>query len=199
MVSKLADHSRWSKQSVAALLVGAFAGVGACSSFDEDASSSSGSSGAAVPEAGPGDAAAAGEAGDAGVTPPASIRCGDTVCPSTRKCCLPLEKGDAGCVERSAVCGAGFGELTCSDPTACGAGEVCCVAAERNAGQTGFDIKRAFCVAASACPDQNLQHALCELGVSAHCPGRACKPYTDDVNDLKQNLSVNPTGYATCQ
>ena len=103
-------------------------------------------------------------------------------------------------MDRGAVCGSDFGELLCSSPAACKGGETCCVTAERNGGQTAYDIARSFCVAASACPDGQLQHALCELGASEQCAGgKACKPYLRDSSDEPQELDVNPAGYATCQ
>jgi len=174
--------------------------VVACGSFGEDETEG-------TPQ--PPDAAGATDASDGSATteasapadsgPPATIRCGTIGCAATTKCCLPLADKEPHCVDRGAVCGAGFAELLCSSPAACGAGEVCCVTAVRNAGQTEFDLSRSFCVAAAGCPDGNLQRALCDLGSSTQCPGKACKPYLRDVNELKQNLDVNPTGYATCQ
>jgi hypothetical protein len=147
--------------------------------------------------------AAPAPAPDAGPDAPAAtvpIRCGYRTCPADGVCCLPLDRDlDAGCIERGAVCGPRHGELRCSDPTACGAGEVCCVTATRGAGQQTFEITRSFCVAAAACPDAELQHQLCALGEGAQCPGRACKPYLRDVNGQKQDLDVVPTGYAICQ
>jgi hypothetical protein len=135
---------------------------------------------------------------DGGPPTNATIRCGTAACPSTQKCCLPLGEGAPSCVRRDAVCPAEHGELLCSNPLPCNAGEVCCVTAERNAGQTSFDISRSFCLQASACQDQNLQHSMCDLGTN-QCPGKACKPYLRDTNDAMQDLDVNPTGYATCQ
>jgi hypothetical protein len=126
------------------------------------------------------------------------IRCGTITCPATTKCCLPLEGDSPSCIDRTAVCGARFGELLCSGGAGCETGSVCCVSAERNSGQTGFDIVRSYCVTASACPDGNLQHSLCDLGEAAQCPGKACKPYRVDSNG-PQSLDVNPTSYATCQ
>lgn len=137
---------------------------------------------------------------DVGTAPRADTRCGYRTCPSDLTCCLPLDDGlDAGCVDRRTVCGPRYGEVLCSDPTACAPGEVCCVTATRGAGQQTFEITRAFCVAADACPDAELQHRLCALGEASHCPGQACKPYTRDVNGQRQDLTVVPAGYAICQ
>lgn len=183
------------------LLAATLSIVAACGAFGEDGPTGSSES----PDAG---ADAEADAGDAATTAdgPAShapTRCGEISCPAGTKCCLPLDRGEPSaaprCVERSAVCGADYGELLCSSPDSCKTGEVCCVTAERNGGQTAFDIKRSFCVSAAACPDQDLQHSMCELGVAEHCPGKACKPYLTDVNDAQQSLGVNPSGYATCQ
>jgi hypothetical protein len=177
--------------------------AGACNAFGSDPSAD----GKSMPDAtdgggGGGDSGAsgdAGDAGDAGLATTATIRCGTIACPASTKCCLPLEQGDAGCVDRNAVCGNGFAELLCSSPSACQPNEACCVASQRNSGQTAFDIARSFCVTESACPDQNLQRSLCDLGASSQCPNRACKPYVHDIDDTMQDLPLNPTGYATCQ
>lgn len=166
--------------------------AGACNSFAADPAPD------AKSRTDAGDASAT-DAGDASLAPMATIRCGAIACPATTKCCLPLDQGDASCVDRNAVCAPGFAELLCSSPSACQPDEACCVTAQRNEGQTAFDIARSFCVAASACPDQNLQRSLCDLGVSAHCPGKACKPYTHDIDEQMQDLPLNPAGYATCQ
>jgi hypothetical protein len=169
----------------------AFAWLAACGAFGSDTPTS----GAEMPDA----RASAADAAEGGSTT-ARIRCGSAACAATQKCCLPADGRDAGCVERSGVCAAGLGELLCSSPAACNSGEVCCVTSQRNGGQTGFDITRSFCVAASACPDQKLQRSLCDLGTADQCPaGKACKPYLRDVNDLNQDLDINPAGYATCQ
>lgn len=176
------------------LSVVSFGLAGACGSFGDGNPSSEppqADAGATSPDA---DA----QSPDAGTTT-APIRCGDVACPASTKCCLPLETDSPKCVDRSAVCGAKFGELLCSSAAGCKSGEVCCVSAERNAGQTGFDVTRSYCVVASACPDGNLQHSLCDLGDGAQCPGKACKPYVHDINDVNQDLDINPSGYATCQ
>jgi hypothetical protein len=171
--------------------------VGACGSFGEDDSGGDTNAPDGAPPADGATAADGSTVKDGSTT--ATIRCGNVACPASKKCCLPLDTGNAGCVDRGAVCGAGFGELLCSSPAVCNANEVCCVTVERNSGQVAFDITRSFCVAATACPDQKLQHSLCDLGSSDQCPGKACKPYVHDINDQQQDLDVNPSGYATCQ
>lgn len=165
---------------------GGYASVTACGAFGADSTPGGGDTNDAQPSA-----------ADAGSST-ATIRCGSIACGATQKCCLPADDSDAGCIDRGAICAAGLGELLCSSPTSCKSGDVCCVTAKRNAGQTGFDIDRAFCVAASACPDGNLQRSLCELGAADQCPGRACKPYLHDTNG-PQDLEISPAGYATCQ
>jgi hypothetical protein len=184
---------------VVALVVGvafASAGLGACSSFSGDGGSSGGADGAAAA-----DDAAASDARDE-TSPPSTTptRCGDSVsCPAASKCCLPLDDSAASCVAPATPCGAAHGELLCSSAAGCSAGQVCCVNAERNAGQTEFDILTSYCVAANACPDQDLQRRLCDLGSSNQCaPGLSCKPYKTDTENGEQK-PVNPLGYATCQ
>jgi len=178
------------------LSVLAFCVAGACGSFG-DGNTDGKTDAEPVKDGGATPADADATSPDASA-PIATIRCGTIACPASTKCCLPLESESPSCVDRSAVCGAKFGELLCSSAAGCSAGEVCCVSAERNDGQTAFDIARSYCVAASACPDGNLQRSLCDLGEAAQCPGKSCKPYLHDTNG-PQELDINPPGYATCQ
>jgi hypothetical protein len=127
------------------------------------------------------------------------IRCGGSSCNTPAKCCLPFYAGDAGCVPALDVCGTDIGELLCSDRDACQNGDVCCLSAARNSGQTGFVIASTFCVAESACADGPLMHSACRLGAPNQCgAGKNCKPYVDDTNGT-QPLPVDTPGYATCQ
>ncbi len=172
---------------VSFLALGAFSVISACGSF--------GSTGKGEePDGGQADAAAT---TDAAITAP--IRCAETMCAATTKCCLPLEGGQPSCVERNAGCPNGFGELRCSSAAGCATGEVCCLNAKRDSGQQGFGIAQAFCVTASKCPDGDLQHSLCDLGDRTQCSGgKACLGYLEDTEGT-ETKKVNTTGYGTCQ
>jgi hypothetical protein len=127
------------------------------------------------------------------------IRCGGSSCSTPEKCCLPFYAGDAGCIPGPNVCGNDIGELLCSDRDACQAGEVCCLSAARNSGQTGYVIANTFCVAESACVDGPLVHVACSLSAPTPCGGgKNCKPYDTDTNGT-QPMNVDTRGYATCQ
>jgi hypothetical protein len=180
--------------------------VAACTSFSgqSDPAPASGdaaatSDAAASPDAAAPDAAAPDAATDEGGVTSHIIRCGGSSCNTPEKCCLPFYAGDAGCVPSPNVCGTDIGELLCSDRDACQAGEVCCLKADLNSGQTGYVIASTFCVAESACADGPLVHAACRLGAQNHCGiNKSCMPYVKDTNG-SQPLPVDTAGYATCQ
>ena len=139
------------------------------------------------------------EGGTEGGLATSLLRCGGIACTTPQKCCLPnASDRSPECVSSNQVCGMGVGELLCSDSAACPSGNVCCLSAERNGGQTGFYISRTYCTASAACSDGPLQHVACRLD-SPQCPARTnCKPYRSDTNG-PQTLPVDSEGYATCQ